>query len=427
MSAIAKECSPIDGGVNEVVRCLRERRREIEHAIFTHVCETVPSPAAESDAEYVAGLRAAVVASLEYVLTGIERGWEQPLPEEAISQARRAARGGVSLDAVLRRYMAGQTLLWEYILQEADRVARIGYGDGAREIVRVQALLVDRLMTDVAKEYARERERVEHSHERRLLESVRELLGGEDGGVAAASADVLEREFGYGLDAEHLGVIARGPDAQQALQELAGGLDRRLLSVPNGEETVWGWLGGRRGLVMNQLQRALSERASSGQARDGQVPKGSAPGQVMFAVGEPARGLAGWRLTHQQAQAALVVALRRPQRLTRYVDVALLASALKDQALVRALIDTYIAPLENGRNGASTELLQTLRAYLAAGRNSSSAAVVLHVARSTVEKRMRAIEEKIGQTLNPCPVQLEVALELHDLGIPPMGAESSGE
>src|SRR5665213_761206 len=60
-----------------------------------------------------------------------------------------------------------------------------------------------------------------------------------------------------------------------------------------------------------------------------------------FAVGEPGAGVDGWRLTHRQAQAALLVALRRPggPRLTRYVDVALLASALRDDVLTSSLRD----------------------------------------------------------------------------------------
>ena len=137
---------------------------------------------------------------------------------------------------------------------------------------------------------------------------------------------------------------------------------------------------------------------------------------VVLAFGEPARGLAGWRLTHQQAQAALVVALRRPRRFTRYADVALLASALKDQALARALIDIYIAPLDDAHSRGPV-LRQTLRAYLAAECGVSSAAIGLKVSRSTVESRLRTVEERLGRTLHPFPAELEVALALDELGV----------
>jgi sugar diacid utilization regulator len=141
--------------------------------------------------------------------------------------------------------------------------------------------------------------------------------------------------------------------------------------------------------------------------------------EVRFVVGEPACGLAGWRLTHQQAQAALVVALRRPRPLTSYRDVALLAVALKDRALARALIDMYVAPLDQLRDGGAV-LRKTLRAYLGTERSVSSTAAVLGVTRKTVANRLHTIEARLGRSLHPCPAELEVALLLDDL--PPVSA-----
>ena len=138
---------------------------------------------------------------------------------------------------------------------------------------------------------------------------------------------------------------------------------------------------------------------------------------VSLVAGEPASGLEGWRLTHRQAQAALVVGLRRPRRFTRYGDVALLAAALKDEALARALVDVYLSPLGGDRDGNSV-LCETLRAYLAAECHCAAAAAKLDVARGTVAKRLRTIEEKLSRTLHPCPAELEVALLLDELEIP---------
>jgi DNA-binding PucR family transcriptional regulator len=134
----------------------------------------------------------------------------------------------------------------------------------------------------------------------------------------------------------------------------------------------------------------------------------------------PARGLEGWRLTHRQAQAALVVALRRSASgaATRYADVAVLASALKDEALARALVEIYIAPLEDSRGGGPV-LCETLRVYMASERNVSSAAAALGVVRKTVDTRLRAIEKRLGRTLHPCPAELEVALLLDELNPAP--------
>lgn len=414
------------------------RQGEIEQAIFARVSGVASvdrDPARpDGDAEYAAGLRATVTAAVDYVLGGIERGegWGSvSIPREAVVQAHRAARGGVSLDTVMRRYMVGQALLWDYILEEADRVdwssARPESGR-LREMLRAQASLVDRLVSDVAREHTEELERARRSREHRLLERVKWLLAGGGGnehvggrdGVVSNGVGVhggLDPELGYDLSAEHIGVIALGAGARELLCEVADGLDRRLLSVAFGQETVWGWLGGQRALEMSDLKAAIAER---GRAADTRAPEPDAQGfgepmaQVYVAVGEPAWDVEGWRSTHRQAQDALLVVLRGSTRLVCYRDVALLASALKDPALARSLIDIYIAPLEDGRDGGVV-LRETLRAYLDARCNLSCAASALDAARSTVLKRLRAIEARLGCTLNPCPAELEVALALDEL------------
>ena len=421
-------------GVGVVVRGLRGRQAEIEQAIFARVSNVASDPATSrrdliGDAEYVAGLRATVTAAVDYVLSGIERGegWGAvSIPREAAVQAHRAARNGVSLDTVMRRYMVGQALLWDYILEEADRV-KLGSEDGrVREMLRAQASLVDRLVSDVAREHTGERERARRSREHLLLERVKALLAGEDGGAGGRDGFVgdgvasngvvahggVDPELGYDLHAEHVGVIVRGAGARELLCEVAEGLDRRLLSVACGQETVWGWLGGRRTLEMSDLKDAISERALRWRARELE----GTPEDVRIALGEPAWGLAGWRLTHQQAQAALLVARRRPPTLTCYRDVALLACALKDRSLGRALVEIYLAPLEDGRGGGAV-LRETLRAYLAAQCNVSCAAKRMKAGRGTVRKRLRAIEERLGRGLDPCPAELEVALALDELGV----------
>jgi DNA-binding PucR family transcriptional regulator len=167
-------------------------------------------------------------------------------------------------------------------------------------------------------------------------------------------------------------------------------------------------LGGRRALEMADLKAVISEHRGRLEGREA--------GERRIAVGEPAWGIEGWRVTHRQAQDALTVALRRAPMLTCYREVALLACALKDKELGRALIEIYLTPLKDGRDGGPV-LRQTLRAYLGAECNVSSAAKAMRVARSTVIKRLRTIEARLGRTLNPCPAELEVALALDELGV----------
>lgn len=392
---------------------LRARQDELVQAIFARVRGDAFDRAGAQDAEYVAGLRAAVVAAVEYGLHGIERGEESvgPVPGVVVAQARRAARVGVSLETVLRRYVAGYAQLESFVMEEAERDGHPDERGALRVVLRAQAAVLDRLLEVVTREYRDELACVGRSPQRRRLEQVRRLLGGGGAGERLAGAVEragLEHDLGYELEGWHLAVIAVGAGAAEAVREIAAGADRRLLSVAVGDASVWAWLGGRVRPAFAEIERGM----------------GSHPPGVLFAVGEPARDLRGWRLTHRQAQAALVVALSRPRPFTRYRDVALLASALKDEMLAGTLAQVYLAPLDDGRNRGAV-LRATLRAYLAAECNVSSAAVALNVARSTVEERLRTVEARLARTLHPCPPELAVALCLEELAPAPELSEIS--
>ena len=58
----------------EVVERLHARRDEVVREIFARVQGDAFARAGGDDAEYVAGLRAAVAAAVEYGLEGIEQG-----------------------------------------------------------------------------------------------------------------------------------------------------------------------------------------------------------------------------------------------------------------------------------------------------------------------------------------------------------------
>ncbi len=368
---------------------LRERRAEIVEAICAHVREGVPDPAGDQDSEYLAGLRTAVAAAVDYGLMGIEREEQCSVPTAAVEQARRAARDGVRLETVLRRYALGHTLLGDYILQVAEHQDLPGHGAAARSVLRGQGSLLNQLMASVASEYWRERERAGRSREQRRAERVQRLLAG---------TSVDTSEFDYDFDAWHVGVIAIGAGAREAVQAVAERLGRQLLLVSRADQTVWAWLGARRGPAFAGFERLMREM----KLRD-----------IVSAVGEPGRGLDGWRLTHRQAQAARAVALRRPRRLTRYGDIALLASALENDMVTQSLRDIYLAPLDELREGAV--LRQTLRAYFAAGCNAATTAAALKVDRHTVRRRLRTIEQCLGRSVPTCQVELEMALRLQAL------------
>lgn len=387
------------GGMRtELTDRVRARRGELEGAIFARIREAGAMLGGEDDPGYLAGLRAAVTAAIDYGLAGVEQGEERagPVPSEAILQAHRAARAGVSLDTVLRRYVLGSTLVGDFLMQEADRGDFPDGGATLREMLSAQAAALDRLMRAITDEYRRELEHSERSPERRRAERVQRLLAG---GTCDSA------ELGYKLDCWHVGAIATGVTAVEALQAIAVQVGSRLLYVSRGEDAVWAWMGSSCEATVRRLAHAACSHAGAPHsgARD-----------VTIALGEPSWGVEGWRLTHLQAQAALRVALCDAVPVTRYADVALLASVLRDDALAASLVEIYLSPL-GGRHNGGAALRETLRAYFAAEHNASSAASALGVARHTVERRLRTIEEKLGQRLHTRQAELEVALRLEEL------------
>ena len=383
------------GGENETARTrwelagrLRDIRGEIEEAALLGL-RTLPESRSAQSPGYMAGLQEALEEGLDYVIAGIEKGegWAEPVPPAVAAQARRAARAGIRLDTVLRRYAAGDRLLTQMVIGEAENfpVADL------RRILAAIGPLVDRLMAAVADEYLQEVERIERSPEQKLAERVQWHLAG-NGPVDAWDLD-------YELDDWHLGVVLAGAGSKAAVESLAKALERSSLVVPRGDGYVWAWLGGNARLLSNELEDFLDSTNARG---------------VSVAVGEPRYGTNGWRQTHREAYAAFEVMLRKPDRVTRSCDAMIFAALLRDQSLAESLIETFLTPLDE-QSDAGDALRATLRAYLQSGFNAKTAAASLDVNRHTVKRRIHKIEQALGRLVPSCHAQLEVALTLEEL------------
>jgi len=341
--------------------------------------------------KYLDSLRANRPAVLEYAVEVIELGERRApeVPAPVLASARLAARSGVALDAVLRRYSAGNALCADVLVEEAEQVG-VSSSD-LRRLLHRQATLSDRLLKAVSEEHAREAQSRPTTTAEWRRRYIKALLSGRQ-----PSGEV---ELGYELGGSHLGLMAKGEGAPEAVRELAQRLDRRLLIDRLDEEPVWAcWLGGGSSLATEEALRVLGAIA---------------PGQTVVALGEPGMGITGWRLSHRQARAALPIAERRGQPVLRYADVAVLASVLGDDLGVASLRQLYLEPLERGRDGGKAAR-ETLRAYFAAERNVSSTAAALGVDRRTVANRIHAVEELFGRPLGDVATELETALQLPD-------------
>jgi PucR-like helix-turn-helix protein/diguanylate cyclase with GGDEF domain len=377
----------LDEACSALASRLRERLPEIQAAVATRVY-AISDPHDVADAGYLQGLNAALAAAVDHRLAVLEAGERHApaVPPILLAQARLDARDGVSLDTVLRRYFAGNTLFGDFLVEEAERAELPN--SALRRLLGAQATLGDRLLAAVSAEHAREAKNRPSSAAERRRECVKSLLAGEL---------VDHSELGYDLDAHHLALIAKGDGSPEVMGVLAGRLDRRLLAVCREEESIWAcWLGGRRPLEVEQALRALGEMSLD---------------RVLVTVGEPGEGLSGWRFSHRQAKAALPIAERRGQAILRYADVALLASILRDDLVATSLRQLYLEPLERARDGGKVGQ-ETLRAYFAAERNISSTAAALGVDRRTVTNRIRAIEDLFGRPLKDFATELETALRL---------------
>jgi hypothetical protein len=386
--------------VQRLRRRLDARRPELEQAALARIA-AIADPAGAPDPAYASGLRAALGAALEYGLAAIAAPQREPgpIPVELLAQARLAARNGVSLDTVLRRYSAGHMLLADGLLEEA---AALGLGvPDLRAALRVLTARYEGVVAAVSEEYEREAAALPRGPEHRRYLLLRRLLAGEQHDTGS---------LGYRFEDHHLALAASGQAAAPALARLGEDLDRRLLLAEPDAQLAWAWLGGRRAFECEELDYIAS------------VPW---PEGCAIACGEPAEGLSGWRLSHRQATAALPVAQLVPEPLVRYPDVALLATALADDLLITSLRRAYLAPLESER-GRGEAAKATLRAYFGAARNVSSAAAALGINRRTVASRLAAVEERLGRRLDAVATELELALRLDGLEERPRDHVESG-
>src|SRR6202035_237316 len=187
----------------------------------------------------------------------------------------RAARANVSLGTVLRRYVAGHGRLGEFISDEAERMELSSDGPALRRLRRAHHELLESLTAAIESEYNQECEQVGGSQGQRRGETVRQLLSGESIEPVALATLAYELHMSW-----HVGIIAVGLGAHAALGQLKDGSELELLLVPGDAGAVWGWLGARQKVAVEDAERLLST---------------SLDFDLLLAMGEPGEGVEGWR------------------------------------------------------------------------------------------------------------------------------------
>ncbi len=364
----------------EAIRCHRdELNREILERIGG-----IADHGLSTGAEFTAGSRTAVFAALDYAIAVLEseERYPPPIPEALLDQARLAARSGIDLATLLRRYMAGFSLLGEAAL----RLVEIGPADRDR-LLPVFSMHLDFLLARISEDYELAKRDCLRSARTKRAEAIALLLSGAPG---------VHHEIDHVWDAWHVGIVGAGSQATEHLLSLGRSGGRLLLEQIEGE--AWAWVSARGRPDPAELIALLP-----------------GVGEVALGVGEPVYGLDGWRRSHRQATAALGIARRGDPKVAYYAEVGALTAILRDDLLVSSLQDRYLVPL--GAGGRGEQLRRTLRGYLATECNVSATAATLGVSRRTVRNRLSRVEEQIGLRIGDCLAELRLSLQLVELNL----------
>lgn len=369
-----------------MVTRLREKAPDIEKALF----EQIGAPEREWLSKHggdIEEIPKVIHAVLEHCFSAIDGDEDLPLPPEAVTHARALARMGSRTDTLLERYIDCKVVFMED-LRQANLSVKPRSDVGFTEAQRRTEHFVRRLLGVVRKEHRAELQRRGRSRKDRELERVKQVLSRE---LIYPPDDV-----GYDFTATHIGVVGSGPGVDDEIRRLAKILGGQPLIVQGSPNQFWAWIGLKRQSSAARLDETLEEEWSP---------------RVRMGIGEPADGLDGWRRSHREAAASILVAARISQPAVRYRLVALHAEVLRNSLLRSFLERTFLNPLESGRDGGLM-LQAALRAYFAANRNRSAAAHSLGVSRQTISKYLSQAEQRLGQPLHLCAAELEAALLL---------------
>lgn len=330
------------------------------------------------------------------------------IPAAALGLARTVALRGHDIGVLLRAYRIGQRLAWTELsailaTEVPDPGLRI---DVLTALFDKMSLEVERVVDESIAVFSAERDRWLSGALARKADTIRAILSGQ-----TVDPDEATQDLGHRLHRHQLALLLwledstpeRGALSQldAAAQEAAALLNAPApLTIPDGVRSLRAWLTVSADPDLSRLDR-FGPRAATG---------------VRVATGLPEYGVAGFRASHRQAQAAARVAesMSRPRPVTRYEDVAVVAPFLADPEATRELVARELGPLATA-DEPTARLRETLLAWLRAAGSARDAAAAIGVHKNTVLYRLRGIEQAVGHPLDKRRLQIEIALEIVDV------------
>ena len=358
-----------------------------------------------------ASTEASICDFAEVLLSGADPVKAARLPSPTLAYAQDGAQHGVPLTTLMRSYRlahAATSRHFNAILEtHASNAEELNL---ASELVSAWMFAyVDAALCLVEEVYTAERDRWLRTAAASQADTVGAILAGQP-----IDIDVATRRLRHDVRRVHVAAIAwlesheEGRNTQAvleaAIRDIASAIgNQKPLVHPLGMLSAAAWISSHTAVPSKVLDELRFRTAN-------------APG-VRVAIGEPARGIAGFRSSYLEAVEAQRIARlagRPVGSVTRYDSISLRAIATVDLEQSRVFVQR-----ELGRLGSTDEttrrLAATLRAYLDENCSRGRTAKRLHVHENTVAYRIRQAEELLGRSLEKRTLELRTALALVDL------------
>lgn len=369
------------------------------------------------DRELVQLLGASVAGNVETIFNALRH--DIPLdniepPTAALEYARRVAQRGVPMDALVRAYRLGHSLVIDAASDEVNATgldARIGLAVFER-ITSVSFRYIDWISQQVVVVYEEERDRwLTNQNSARALR-VREVLEA-PASAPASDPEALTAALRYPVQRTHLAIVLWWPaDSEHedglgrleaVLREIADvlGPQGSPLFVAADRNTGWGWI---------PLSSAAAVTAVDA-VRTHLTTRSDSP---TVALGTPSYGVEGFRRSHRQAMKARGVALAAgTDGVIAADDPGLAAAALIAENLddAREFVSETLGALASD-TANDARLRETLRVYLHDGASYKSAGEKLNLHFNSVKYRVGRAEERRGRPVDDDRLDVELALLL---------------
>lgn len=363
-------------------------------------------PALQAD-ESATLLRASVRENVDTMTRALADGQATDsidAPAAAVDYARTLAQQDVPATLLIRAYRVGQARYLRRCMEELLSHTPGDHLEGlaALEMMENVSTYIDRVVEQVLTAFGEARD--DWLRDRSAVQAmrVRDLLRNRPLDLGAT-----EHALGYRLDQHHLGIVGwvDGPapaDGLERVRRVIGSVTRDVdrsatsLVVPADDTSAWAWIPSRQTLARSEVLHAATALEPT----------------VSLAVGEPARGIDGFRRSHRQAMSARSVALAAGQQrspVTPFVDVAPIAMLCADLESARAWIHETLGELaiDTTRNAG---LRETAHVFLQTGCSYTATAEQLFLHRNTAQYRVRKAEEVRGRPLREGRLDVELAL-----------------